>query len=84
MLVVHPRGVHLQNARPQPAVVYASSSSVYGLNTKVPFSEEDRTDRPASLYAATKVSSVSYSSFLSGQWNRLGSQCCQLHVLAAL
>ncbi|QDZ17622.1 UDP-glucuronate 4-epimerase [Chloropicon primus] len=37
-------------------VVYASSSSVYGLNTKVPFSEEDRVDHPASLYAATKKS----------------------------
>jgi len=37
-------------------VVYASSSSVYGLNTKVPFSEEDRVDQPASLYAATKKS----------------------------
>ncbi|CAI5492941.1 unnamed protein product [Closterium sp. Naga37s-1] len=41
-------------ADPQPAIVYASSSSVYGLNTKVPFSEDDRTDKPASLYAATK------------------------------
>lgn len=39
---------------PQPAIVYASSSSVYGLNSKVPFSEDDRTDHPASLYAATK------------------------------
>uniref|UniRef100_A0A2N9ISS4 UDP-glucuronate 4-epimerase n=1 Tax=Fagus sylvatica TaxID=28930 RepID=A0A2N9ISS4_FAGSY len=39
---------------PQPAIVWASSSSVYGLNTKVPFSERDRTDQPASLYAATK------------------------------
>eukprot|EP00850_Spirogloea_muscicola_P017040 SM000142S00554 [mRNA] locus=s142:212945:216350:- [translate_table: standard] len=38
----------------QPAIVYASSSSVYGLNSKVPFSESDRTDQPASLYAATK------------------------------
>ncbi|CAI5470548.1 unnamed protein product [Closterium sp. Yama58-4] len=44
----------IKKADPQPAVVYASSSSVYGLNSKVPFSEEDRTDRPASLYAATK------------------------------
>lgn len=35
-------------------LVYASSSSVYGGNTKVPFSEDDRVDRPASLYAATK------------------------------
>ncbi|CAM9001558.1 unnamed protein product [Rhodiola kirilowii] len=41
-------------AEPQPAVVWASSSSVYGLNSIVPFSELDRTDRPASLYAATK------------------------------
>jgi UDP-glucuronate 4-epimerase len=35
-------------------LVYASSSSVYGGNTKVPFSIEDRVDRPVSLYAATK------------------------------
>jgi UDP-glucuronate 4-epimerase len=34
--------------------VYASSSSVYGSNTKLPFSEIDRTDTPISLYAATK------------------------------
>ena len=34
--------------------VFASSSSVYGLNTKLPFSESDRTDSPISLYAATK------------------------------
>ncbi|KAJ0860645.1 putative UDP-glucuronate 4-epimerase [Helianthus annuus] len=43
-----------KNADPQPAIVWASSSSVYGLNTEVPFSEKDRTDQPASLYAATK------------------------------
>jgi len=36
--------------------VYASSSSVYGLNTKVPFSEDDKVDSPISLYAATKKS----------------------------
>lgn len=36
--------------------VYASSSSVYGLNNKTPFSEDDRTDFPVSLYAATKRS----------------------------
>ncbi len=35
-------------------LVYASSSSVYGGNTKSPFSIEDRVDRPISLYAATK------------------------------
>ncbi|CAA2957553.1 UDP-glucuronate 4-epimerase 3 [Olea europaea subsp. europaea] len=43
-----------KSVNPQPAIVWASSSSVYGLNTKVPFSERDRTDQPASLYAATK------------------------------
>jgi UDP-glucuronate 4-epimerase len=36
-------------------LVYASSSSVYGANDKVPFSEGDRVDRPVSLYAATKL-----------------------------
>ena len=35
-------------------LVYASSSSVYGGNTKMPFSEEDSVDHPVSLYAATK------------------------------
>ena len=35
-------------------LVYASSSSVYGQNAKVPFSEDDRVDTPVSLYAATK------------------------------
>ena len=35
-------------------LVYASSSSVYGRNAKVPFSEDDRVDSPVSLYAATK------------------------------
>lgn len=37
-------------------LVYASSSSVYGMNDKVPFSEEDQVDNPVSLYAATKKS----------------------------
>lgn len=37
-------------------LVYASSSSVYGMNSKIPFSEEDRVDTPVSLYAATKKS----------------------------
>lgn len=37
-------------------LVFASSSSVYGLNGKVPFSENDATDHPASIYAATKKS----------------------------
>ena len=37
-------------------LVYASSSSVYGGNERVPFSEDDRVDSPVSLYAATKKS----------------------------
>lgn len=37
-------------------LVYASSSSVYGLNDKVPFAESDAVEQPASLYAATKRS----------------------------
>lgn len=43
----------------QPGVehlVYASSSSVYGSNTKVPYSTDDKVDAPVSLYAATKKS----------------------------
>jgi UDP-glucuronate 4-epimerase len=39
---------------PVEHLIYASSSSVYGTNNKVPFSEHDRADHPASLYAATK------------------------------
>jgi UDP-glucuronate 4-epimerase len=44
-------------------MMYASSSSVYGTNTKLPFSVDDRTDTPVSLYAATKksVELMSYS-----------------------
>ena len=37
-------------------LLYASSSSVYGLNAKVPYSEEDNVDRPISLYAVSKKS----------------------------
>lgn len=48
----------LECARHNPVkhFVYASSSSVYGGNTKTPFSEEDRVDNQVSLYAATKKS----------------------------
>ena len=41
---------------PVEHLVYASSSSVYGANTKVPYSVEDKVDNPVSLYAATKKS----------------------------
>jgi UDP-glucuronate 4-epimerase len=39
---------------PTIPVVYASSSSVYGLNKQIPFKNTDRTDKPANLYGATK------------------------------
>lgn len=46
----------LEQLRQHPHIrlVYASSSSVYGRNEKIPFSTADRTDQPANLYAATK------------------------------
>lgn len=43
-------------ANPVEHLVYASSSSVYGTNKKVPYSTEDKVDNPVSLYAATKKS----------------------------
>ncbi len=43
-------------AHPVEHLVYASSSSVYGGNKKVPFSTDDKVDTPVSLYAATKKS----------------------------
>lgn len=39
---------------PTCPLIFASSSSVYGMNSKVPFAEDDRTDHPVSLYGATK------------------------------
>ena len=41
---------------PVKHLIHASSSSVYGANTKIPFSEDDKVDSPVSLYAATKKS----------------------------
>ena len=43
-------------SHPVEHLVYASSSSVYGANKKVPYSTDDRVDNPVSLYAATKKS----------------------------
>ncbi|MEK9752214.1 MAG: NAD-dependent epimerase/dehydratase family protein [Rhodospirillaceae bacterium] len=48
--------------------VYASSSSVYGANTDFPFSVEDRTDSPVSLYAATKKSMELISESYARMW----------------
>lgn len=46
--------IHLSQEHQVENFVYASSSSVYGNNKKVPFSVQDRVDTPISLYAATK------------------------------
>ena len=53
-LVGHANMLELARRRGAGHMVYASSSSVYGGNAKVPFSVEDRADYPVSLYAATK------------------------------
>jgi len=43
---------------PHVPLIYASSSSIYGSNTKAPFAETDRVDSPNSLYAATKKANI--------------------------
>ena len=53
-LVGHLNMLEIARHRGAEHMVYASSSSVYGGNTKLPFSVDDRVDHPLSLYAATK------------------------------
>jgi len=53
-LAGHVNLLELARQRQCPHLVYASSSSVYGSNTSLPFRVEDRVDHPISLYAATK------------------------------
>ncbi|MCJ2186560.1 NAD-dependent epimerase/dehydratase family protein [Novosphingobium beihaiensis] len=53
-LAGHVNMLELARARGVAHMVYASSSSVYGGNTKLPFAVEDRADHPVSLYAVTK------------------------------
>ena len=53
-LVGHCNMLEVARQRAVEHFVYASSSSVYGGNTKLPFSVDDRVDHPLSLYAATK------------------------------
>jgi len=50
-------------------LIYASSSSVYGLNEKLPFSEKDNIDHPSNLYAATKKSNEIISHSYSYNYN---------------
>ena len=69
-----PLGEDLGEASPQTYrgvqhLVYASSSSVYGGNKKVPFSVDDRVDNPVSLYAATKKSNELFAHCYSKLYN---------------
>jgi UDP-glucuronate 4-epimerase len=50
-------------------LMIASTSSVYGANTKIPFAETDRTDHPMTLYAATKKSCEAMAHSYSHLWN---------------
>jgi len=50
-------------------LVYASSSSVYGSNSKVPYSTDDKVDNPVSLYAATKKSNELFAHSYSKLYN---------------
>ena len=50
-------------------LIYASSSSVYGSNSKIPFSLDDRTDNPISLYAASKKSNELIANAYSHLYN---------------
>ena len=54
---------------PTEHLVYASSSSVYGSNKKVPYSTEDKVDDPVSLYAATKKSNELFAHAYSKLYN---------------
>ena len=54
---------------PVQHLVYASSSSVYGSNKKVPYSVEDKVDNPVSLYAATKKSNELFAHCYSKLYN---------------
>ncbi len=70
------KGQETSDLRPQTSdyqgvqhLVYASSSSVYGGNKKVPFSTDDRVDNPVSLYAATKKSNELFAHCYSKLYN---------------
>lgn len=56
-------------AYPVEHLVYASSSSVYGANQKVPYSTDDKVDNPVSLYAATKKSNELFAHCYSKLYN---------------
>lgn len=63
------QGSSVQGYQGVQHLVYASSSSVYGGNKKVPFSTDDRVDNPVSLYAATKKSNELFAHCYSKLYN---------------
>lgn len=72
----HAKELAIQNSQPSTFsyegvkhLVYASSSSVYGGNKKVPFNTDDRVDNPVSLYAATKKSNELFAHCYSKLYN---------------
>ena len=75
--------LEILKTKPDIPFIYASSSSVYGLNRKVPFSETDPTDLPASFYGATKKSNevIAYAyhhTFKIPMWGSVFSLCTDL------
>lgn len=61
--------LELVRSYPPKHFLLASTSSVYGANIKIPFSENDRTDHPTSLYAATKKSTEVMAHAYAHLWN---------------
>ncbi len=61
-------------------LIYASSSSVYGANTKPPFSVGDNTDRPLSLYAATKKA-AELMAYTYSHTHRLPTTCLRFFTI---
>ena len=60
--------LELARAKPPKHLLLASTSSVYGANTKMPFAESDRTDHPLTLYAATKKSTEAMAHSYAHLW----------------
>jgi UDP-glucuronate 4-epimerase len=61
--------LELAREHPPRHLLLASTSSVYGANTKMPFEESDRTDHPLTLYAATKKATEGMAHCYAHLWN---------------
>lgn len=69
---------------PVEHLVFASSSSMYGSNKKVPYSTEDKVDNPVSLYAATKKSNELFAHAYSKLYKKFHAQACVSLLFTAL